>query len=231
MMAPRPAPTHFLCMPLATAQSRPQLGRSLAAFRADVTGPDASAPIPPSALRPVGTLHLTLGVFRFGRDDGDDLARAAEVLATLRGLGQGAAPSVTLRGLAAMQTAPERATVLYATPVQEEGQGQGQGGRGALQVLGERARDVFVRAGLMGGEARPLVLHATLVNTGHVRGRRGRGGRVTVDARGLLERYADAVWAEGVEVARLAICTMGARRVVVGGVEDAAYEVVAEVEL
>lgn len=69
-MPPRPTPTHFLCIPLVTASSRPQLTRSLAAFREEVTAPNPSSaygalPVPDEAIRPVGTIHLTLGVMSF----------------------------------------------------------------------------------------------------------------------------------------------------------------------
>jgi activating signal cointegrator complex subunit 1 len=71
----RPPLTHFLCLPLVNSASLPQLESSLAAFRAEYPPvpvaklPDASnkqdashAIIPEGAVRPLGTLHLTLGV-------------------------------------------------------------------------------------------------------------------------------------------------------------------------
>jgi activating signal cointegrator complex subunit 1 len=64
----RPHPTHFLAIPLATALSRPQLTASLARFAADVANSSACgaanvrATFLLSAIRPVTTLHLTLGV-------------------------------------------------------------------------------------------------------------------------------------------------------------------------
>ncbi|ODA83786.1 hypothetical protein RJ55_02302 [Drechmeria coniospora] len=71
-----PPPTHFLCIPL----SSPSLARSWASFRADVAGTEAYG-VPEDAVRPLGTLHLTLGVMRLERDS---LARAVEVLEGLR---------------------------------------------------------------------------------------------------------------------------------------------------
>ena len=64
---------------------------------------------------------------------------------------------------------------------------------------------------------------------------KGRGGgradsRLTVDARGILDRYSDQVWMENVPVERIAICKMGAQKTVVDGVEDAEYEAVEVVE-
>ncbi|KAE8352356.1 AKAP7 2'5' RNA ligase-like domain-containing protein [Aspergillus coremiiformis] len=67
----RPPLTHFLCLPLVNAASLPQLESSLATFKASIPrrplryGANASPEqslIPDGALRPVGTLHLTLGV-------------------------------------------------------------------------------------------------------------------------------------------------------------------------
>ncbi|KAL4887081.1 hypothetical protein BJY04DRAFT_213042 [Aspergillus karnatakaensis] len=68
----RPPLTHFLCLPLVNAVSLPQFESSLAAFKASIppafpAKPDQSKQsqqllIPNDAIRPVGTLHLTLGV-------------------------------------------------------------------------------------------------------------------------------------------------------------------------
>ncbi|KAF3008992.1 hypothetical protein E8E13_011550 [Curvularia kusanoi] len=54
-----PQLTHFLCLPLITPETRPQLNDALARLRHDV---QRLTPVPPKAVRPVGTLHLTLGV-------------------------------------------------------------------------------------------------------------------------------------------------------------------------
>lgn len=67
---------------------------------------------------------------------------------------------------------------------------------------------------------------------------RGRGGagrgwkeRLTVDAQNILDQYEGQVWMEDVEIDKVAICRMGAKKtgVVVDGVEDEEYEVDAEV--
>ncbi|KAK4122924.1 hypothetical protein N657DRAFT_598810 [Parathielavia appendiculata] len=247
-------PTHFLCIPLVTAHSRPQLTASLSAFRSDICSPRAQGGFdaPPDAIRPVGTLHLTLGVLSFPRgEEGEGkLARAREVLLGLkvgeiwRGVRRewkGEAEEgikITLRGLASMQPAA-RATVLYAPPVDQHG---------LLQAFCEKVRAAFREAEIMEDEGRPLLLHATLVNTVYVkgnkrdgasndRGRGGRGGRgdkkwdrLVFDATGIIDRYEDQVWMENVPVERVAICRMGAKKVVVDGQEDEAYEVEAEVE-
>ncbi|KAK3954653.1 hypothetical protein QBC32DRAFT_76322 [Pseudoneurospora amorphoporcata] len=380
-MPPKPSPTHFLCIPLVTASSRPQLARSLAAFRQEVTVPNPSSaygalPVPEEAIRPVGTIHLTLGVMSFlepkvgkparhGRDGGngrgerggpqDDggrkdrsrsgsrtgsrnaseekggsgslsgLRKLEEAKALLKSLKpretwqevlrqsqtpqvtavpvprdddsdhDGGAPiaigtaeekgeglevgtgtvvrdvqpqsrtgtgkntddkgeeeeglKITLRGLHAMQP-PSKAAVLYAPPVDPLGH---------LQRFCEKVKDVFVQKGLMMEEGgRPLLLHATVVNTIYVKGGRGqqqaggnrgggggggkkghhshRGGghgkeRLTIDAREILERYEEYTWMEDVKVEQVAICKMGAKKMMVDGVVvDEAYEVEEEVD-
>jgi len=327
-----PPPTHFLCIPLAvTPQARKQLSASLGQFKQDVCDPSLGydhhsghvAPavgggqlpvlgsgsagafaLPEDAVRPVGTVHLTLGVFGFGegkkakkrRDDpegqgqarreGEEtqeqelsgpekLAKATSLLQSLplkeiwssvvqdifsrisgklpsnspalSTLLSSDRPSITLKGLASMQP-PSRAAVLYAPPVDE---------LGALQLFCERVRDVFRQEKLMTDEGRPLLLHATVVNTiyiknpnfnttndnrrgGHGRGGKGKGrnsgggggkwDRLVFDATGIIERYEEKVWVQDVPVDRVAICKMGAKKCVLDGVEDEAYEVEAEVE-
>ncbi|KAL3479851.1 hypothetical protein BJX99DRAFT_255012 [Aspergillus californicus] len=71
----RPPLTHFLCLPLVNSISLPQFESSLAAFKASIPSSFPAKPdqnkfqqqqhrplIPDGAIRPVGTLHLTLGV-------------------------------------------------------------------------------------------------------------------------------------------------------------------------
>lgn len=277
-MPPKPFPTHFLCLPLVNAASRPQLAASLAAFAADVTSPDSFG-IPAGAVRPVGTLHLTLGVMSLppskggGGEEGSEgsnaggVERAVELLrsisprgilaeirnsssssaatadkgeqksasASVAGGGDGL-PPLTLRGLHSMQPA-SRATTLYAAPVND--------GAMTLQRFCERLRAVFEEAGVMVPDARPLLLHATIVNTIYVKGRdrargggggggkvgKGKGGKekMTLDARGILDRYDDFVWMENVPIDKIAICRMGAKDV--DGGRDQAYEVEAEIDI
>jgi activating signal cointegrator complex subunit 1 len=82
----RPPLTHFLCIPLVTATSRPQLEASLRHFQESVANgvPNASIdeiiPDPtssatttplfsPKAVRPIGTIHFTLGVMSLMSED------------------------------------------------------------------------------------------------------------------------------------------------------------------
>ncbi|KAJ6440785.1 activating signal cointegrator 1 complex subunit 1 protein [Purpureocillium lavendulum] len=253
-MPPRPAPTHFVCIPLAS----PQLARNWAAFRADVTSPTSFA-WPEDSVRPLGTLHLTLGVMSLKPDGVDQAAevlrslRPRELLAELRaakttsplsfppggeptaspaaadgGEGSeggegGGGIAVTLRGLQAMQ-APTKTSVLYAPPTDDEG---------LLYPFCERLRAPFREAGLMADEGRPMLLHATVVNTIHVKGG-ARGGRrsrerLLLDAREVLGRYDDFEWVQGLPLTRVAVCRMGAKPV--EGTDDQAYEAEAEIEV
>ncbi|PSS20510.1 hypothetical protein M430DRAFT_34768 [Amorphotheca resinae ATCC 22711] len=225
--APAPRLTHFLCLPLLTTTSRPQLQSSLSAFRADLGG------IPEAAVRPVGTLHLTLGVMSLLTAE-----RVEQALALLRSLnlremleeriaGGGEAMAmarsgtplrVTLRGLESMQN-PDKTSVLYAAPVD---------GDLRLQRFCGRLKEAFSAAELLVPDTRPLLLHATIVNTVYVAGRGRSKGRLTIDAREVLERFEEHEWMSDVRLENVAICRMGARKLDDG---DEEYVVEGQVEL
>lgn len=96
----KPPLTHFLCLPLVTAASKPQLEASIRSFRDDVapidpkhinetakpsqetlTNPtEAAGQVHPKAIRPVGALHCTLGVMSL------DSARLAKAINLLEGI-------------------------------------------------------------------------------------------------------------------------------------------------
>ncbi|KAH7149805.1 kinase A anchor protein [Dactylonectria estremocensis] len=238
-MPPKPSPTHFLCVPVAGVQ----LARSLALFRDDVTSIMSFA-VPPEAVRPLGTLHLTLGVMNL-KEDG--VRQAAELLRSLQlkemlakarasvpvsstaRAGQGEPASgdkglfVTLQGLQAMQS-PSKTSVLYAPPIDSDG---------VLYRLCQQLKATFQDAGFMTDDGRPLLLHASIINTIHVKAARGGGRRrekLTLDARDMLSRYDDYLWIEDMPVDRVTLCRMGAKRVE-GTEDDEAYEVVAEAAL
>ncbi|KAF3765855.1 hypothetical protein M406DRAFT_36782 [Cryphonectria parasitica EP155] len=244
--------THFLCIPLSVPTSRPQLSASLASFQDDVTRPKdlGGFDLPPDAVRPVGTLHLTLGMMSFPRGGGGEegLARAVEMLRALKprevlaGLLEGKRNNksnsnshpqvlITLKGLNSMQK-PERTTVLYAPPSDPED---------ILQAFSEHIRATFRDAGLLAPDERPLLLHATIVNTVYVKGsnrgnKSGQRGRkdnqrhVVRDAQAMLDRYEEHVWVEDVPLETIAICRMGAKPLKEDGVVvDVAYEVEAEI--
>ncbi|OJI81052.1 hypothetical protein ASPTUDRAFT_127798 [Aspergillus tubingensis CBS 134.48] len=250
----RPPLTHFLCLPLINATSLPQLESSLATFKASVPTlqpqhqhehghehhQHARQPqplIPPSAHRPVGTLHLTLGVMSLPTPD--RLSQAIRFLhsldleAMLRET-QSSSPQtlpsdptpptspflISLESLHAIPRA-KAATVLHAAPVDptnrlypfcvklrdrflEEGFLQQQ--RQVDLAAGDSAEMAPASVGSK-PKARPLLLHATIVNTIYAKGKGGghggRGGRggdgrgdkrkrqYTFDAREILARYRD----------------------------------------
>lgn len=246
---PSPRLTHFLCIPLVTPTSRPQLSASLTAFRTD----PLNSTIPQAAIRPLGTLHLTLGVMSLltparvtsaldllksldvatllsaaaqpspldakasnstptaaslpppaGDSEGGD-ASAASPHPTVKAL------EITLRGLVSMHD-PTSTSVVYAAPVDASGQ---------LGRFCQALKDAFGSAGLLVPDTRPLLLHATMVNTVYVPGvRKGGGGaghgkrkaRLTMDVRDVLDRYADTTWMEGCRVEKIAVCRMGAKK-------------------
>ena len=133
--------------------------------------------------------------------------------------------SVTLKGLHSMQSAV-KASVLYAPPVDS----------GLLTKFCEKLRSAFQEAGLMMEDNRPLLLHATILNTIYVKDRNAasRGGKgrsrekLTIDARQILDRYDDYLWIENKPVEKIAICRMGAKKQENG---DEAYEVEAEIDV
>ncbi|KAI0974950.1 kinase A anchor protein [Xylaria arbuscula] len=243
-MPPRPSPTHFLCIPLVTATSRQQLSSSLSSFRADVTSLESFA-VPDQAIRPLGTLHLTLGVMSFPKNEG--LEKAVALLKTLiprQILADIAEPSpnqeagkeeqdgplpsplsVTLKGLRSMQSGA-KVSVLYAPPADSS----------VLTKFCEKLRSAFQEAGLMMEDGRPLLLHATILNTIYVKGtpNTSRGGKgrsrekLTIDARQILDRYDDYLWMDDVPVEKIAICRMGAKKQDDG---DEVYEVEAEIDV
>lgn len=240
-----PQLTHFLCIPLVTYTSRPQLAGNLAAFQEDVTRPKSLGGfhLPVDAVRPVGTLHLTLGMMSFPKDEGLDKAVGVlqsldlrEILAGVKEpLMPGAAEKeggktatgaesrvrLTLKGLHSMQKT-EKATILYAPPLDP---------LGTLQEFSERVRAVFKEEGLLVADHRPLLLHATIVNTIYVKGkkeaRRGKkwDRKVIEDAQAILDRYEDQVWMQDVPLEKIVICRMSAKPIVKDGkVVDVAYE-------
>ncbi|KAK7525251.1 AKAP7 2'5' RNA ligase-like domain-containing protein [Phyllosticta citriasiana] len=237
----KPPLTHFSCIPLVTATTRPQLEASIARFRREVLGKEGGTPFSPSAVRPVGTLHLTLGVMSL-RDD-ESIARALALLHSLnlssllrqsQSQSQSESPnqpqlsshsdphhppsdqpplSLSLQGLHPMQS-PSRTSILYAAPHDPTNR---------LYAFATAVRDAFASAELLVPDDRALRLHATLVNTIYAKDARRRGGdggrggrgrdrdRGKFDARPLIERFDGFVWAEGVRVEGVAVCEMGAK--------------------
>lgn len=253
----RPPLTHFLCFPLVTETSLPLLEKSFSDFKDNIplrrkTMADHSLkPRPPlfpdSAVRPLGTLHLTLGVMslttRDRLDEAISFLNSLDIEQMLRETtsddntsqqlsteeNNGPSPiSVSLESLYALPKA-KAATVLYAKPVDPTSR---------LYPLGVKLRERFVEEGLIQPDylktkprkgskittttttdtsagqndttptqtdiakpkLRPLLLHATIVNTVYARGghsaqNRGkekrRGGPLTFDAREMIAHHHD----------------------------------------
>ncbi|PBP20082.1 hypothetical protein BUE80_DR008777 [Diplocarpon rosae] len=245
---PAPRLTHFLCIPLVTSSSRPQLQNTLSIFKDEVAKtstrglPDG---IPKEAIRPLGTLHLTLGVMSLLTPE-----RLEGVLKVLRELNltellssikpastrpevesprrnsQDAAQDrasihITLQGLRSMQET-SKTSVLFAAPLDPDLR---------LYRFCQKLREVF--GDFLVQDARPLLLHATVVNTVYVPGKRSTGGRgrkekLVLDARELVTRYEEFVWMEGVKVEKVAISGMDSK---VGESGEEEYEVAGEVEV
>lgn len=193
--------------------------------------------VPPGAIRPVGTIHFTLGVMHLPTPS--DVERAVAFmqsldLAALAPGGPASQPPLTidLVNLKPLPSSP-KATVLFIEPA-------AGASRDRLQRLAQEVKDAFVKAEptpLMMEEKKgreEVLLHATVVNTIYARkGGKNRMGRekVSMDVRGLIGRgegeemggqergakversWGDMVWAKGVELGRLCICEMGAKKV------------------
>jgi activating signal cointegrator complex subunit 1 len=134
--------------------------------------------------------------------------------------------TISLVGLSAFPDT-RKATVLHAKPHDPSDR---------LYYFCLALRQNFIDAGFMALEERPMVLHATLVNTVYSKNPRERGGetgrglgRITMDARELVRRLNGRVasedkkvvksevepfvWAENMEISAVRICKMGAKTV------------------
>jgi activating signal cointegrator complex subunit 1 len=102
--------THFLCLPLVTSSNRAQLNDALTQLRDDV---QRLTPVPPKAVRPVGTLHLTLGVMSLSP------SQLSDTITHLQGLELGR----LLRGITTKKMAEEasEASQTLANAIGENG--------------------------------------------------------------------------------------------------------------
>ncbi|SMR45132.1 unnamed protein product [Zymoseptoria tritici ST99CH_3D1] len=274
----RPPLTHFLCVPLVTPASESQLQTSLKTFRGEVSPsspsenitaargvhaspqtPAAISTIPHAAIRPVGTLHCTLGVMSL---DQNQLVEAVELLQSSEVTSLFESPStkggldlsslsIDLKGLVSMH-APQSTSILYAEPFDSSQR---------LYPFCVALQALFRSKGFLVLDDRPLKLHATIVNTIYAKGNRkptrqkldstvpgsaagkledrsrGHGPNakapIKLDARPLIEKYEDFVWAKNIVLDRIAICEMGAKKVhdAQGNVVEEKYTEVAHVEL
>ncbi|CAD0017987.1 unnamed protein product [Aureobasidium pullulans] len=150
--------------------------------------------IPEKAVRPIGSLHLTLGVMSL---DEEKLVQAQDLLQSLdlnKLLHEASTPTtkledvtvtatevaatdpaqrslktdpltISLESLEPMQS-PRKTSILYVKP---------QDPMNRLAPLSQALRTAFTEAGLLVPDTRPLKLHATIVNTIYVKGRKRKG--------------------------------------------------------
>jgi activating signal cointegrator complex subunit 1 len=187
----KPPLTHFLCLPLVTETSRPQIQQGLKKFKQDLA---KDGPVPTKAVRRVGTLHLTLGVMSLSPENLQSAiqflselnlhnllrdithrrvaGKAAEEGTISENLNAAAMPdtdalTINLEALVPMQS-PHKTSILYAEP-QDRSQ--------RLQPFAQALREQFTENGFMVEDKRELRLHATVLNTIYAKPKRGEKGR------------------------------------------------------
>lgn len=168
-----PPLTHFLCLPLVNAASISQLETSLEAFKsAHILNPgptaqqifqghadDSRLELPTRAFRPLGTLHLTLGVMSLPSkerlDQAIDFFHSLDLVEMMRDVVQASSPAqqdsssdplspftISLESLHALPR-PKSATVLHASPVDSTNR---------LLPFCVKLRDKFIDAGFIQNE-------------------------------------------------------------------------------
>lgn len=233
----RPPLTHFLSLPLITSSSRVELSAGLERLRQSIASSNQNTAgqfvraIPSEAIRPIDSIHLTLGVMSFQED------KLEQAIALLRRLDiprllepptfeqteavQSSAPvpplDITLQSLLSMHS-PTDTSVLYAEAMDASQR---------LYRFGERLKAQFEGAGVMVPDKRPLKLHATLFNTVYVK------NKPRIDATNLQKEFKSFVWAKDIHIERVAICKMGAKKEfdAHGELLSEKYEEVASIDL
>ncbi len=194
----RPPLTHFLCLPLVTGESEPQLLHGLEKLKGELRTKDI---VPLKAVRPLGTLHLTIGVMSIEEakvqelqqylQDLDlysifrdiSLQRIAEQAAKDGVIGENfnaaAMPKaeplkINLESLVPMQS-PTNTSILYAEP---------RDASRRLYAFASELRKRFTADNYMVEDTRPLKLHATIINTIYAKpgGRRRKSGNTKATA-------------------------------------------------
>jgi len=134
---------------------------------------------------------------------------------------------ITLSGLHPMQT-PSNTSSLYTSPTPTPA---------PLTPFCLALQSAFRTAGFLLPDTRALKLHATIINTIYARSaasgkKRWSKDSGKIDATALIERYGDYEWVRDMRIERVAICEMGAKEIVEGGVVvDQVYTDVASVSL
>lgn len=186
----KPPLTHFLCLPLVMESSRHALLQGLHKLKQEL---ETEQIAPVKAVRPVGTLHLTVGVMSLDEESLQKAAlylrdldvyrllrdislqklaeRAAEEGAICENLNAAAMPdtdalTIDLESLVPMQ-APHKTSILYAEP---------KDGSQRLLPFASALKEQFTQQGFLIEDHRPLKLHATVINTIYAKpgGRRGK---------------------------------------------------------
>ena len=208
-MSKRSPLTHFLCIPLVTSASKIQLEKALSSFTDRVAGDSldsdqAATKIPNKAIRPIWTIHLTLGVMSL---DAEKLEAAKSFLRNttmsplitqgvgFKGVERSSETSITEseihpENLAEQPKASQHSVPDPALPpiiVSLRGiqpmhsptstsilYAQPTDFSARLFPFCESLRQAFTNAGFLVPESRPLKLHATIVNTIYVKGRNQR---------------------------------------------------------
>jgi activating signal cointegrator complex subunit 1 len=231
---PSTRPTHFLCIPLVKSNTRNQLESGLRRFETTIAGLNNSSGspirIPMAGVRPVDTLHFTLGVMTMETES--ELQDAIDCLHNLnvRGLLSSTnIPSpaaqnglkISIESLTSMHN-PTDTSILYAEPRDPSDR---------VQNFAEQILAVFREMGFI-TEIRPLKLHATVFNTVYA-GKDRSGRKYQIDATDLLEIYKDFVWATDVTIDKISLCKMGAKKEYddKGNVVREKYEEVASVNI
>ena len=207
-MPKRPPLTHFLCIPLVTSLSKPQLEKAWSVFTTRVAGEardtdQSNVRIPAKAIRPVGTIHLTLGVMSLDDEKleaAKSFLRNLAVTPLLRDSSQATKATESLVPDSVAITpndnlAKEPGAVSDALPdpaipslvVSMAGiqpihsptsttilYAAPMGSSSRLFPFCEALRKTFVDSEFLLPDSRPLKLHATIVNTVYVKGRQKR---------------------------------------------------------
>jgi len=134
---------------------------------------------------------------------------------------------ISLSGLHAMHL-PTKTSSLYASPTTATP---------TLTPFTHSLQTAFRIAGFLLPDTRPLKLHATIINTIYARSaasgkKRWSKDSGKFDATALMEKYGEYEWVREMRIERVAICEMGAKKVLEGEVVvDQVYTEVASVLL
>lgn len=198
----KPPLTHFLCFPLINSVNRPRLSQALSEFRSDV---EKVTFVPAQAVRPVNTLHLTLGVMSLSPSQLSDainhlqdldIGRLLRGITTQKVAEAGIDTPTVSEGLGAVENPPPLGTQNAALqadpnvlsielrgvlPMQKAQQtsilyAEPVDKTGRLLSFGESLRRSFEENGWVVQDERPLRLHATVLNTIYAKSKgRARG--------------------------------------------------------